>query len=500
MTQHPFKSFMQPLFASEGRDGLRTVQIPLMVFYLGFGFEWCWRYSFSNEIAGSIMLHSPLFPSIVWSSSNPMSIGFAAGMITGFLLRKRLSPLGRRRDFTVCAFGAAIGTLLFHFGLGVSNMALVAAAFFAVDFFGAFLCLMWWETFTILSIRMVSLLLASCLAIQTIGSVIHQHLSSITMPPLVPFLCLFISLVALAVLRRERYGKDTVSKPQRFKLGIAPQSSVSLFAISFIYALMFSIASNSFASTEELGPTVEFGSIAAMVILVFSALSPNGQTPLANLRLTAFPIFIVGFLLLVASGNDTTRLMALGFIHCGFYYFTILLIVITIYVASRSTLTATTAGSFLHSIIYLGVIAGSVSGSFALHLANFDSMTLSVFASICFLALFLAVFVGLELKGDGTVWGMLDKKTPSELQLALAQKRCKALADEYHLTNREVEVSVELAQGNTPTEIAEQFVVSVQTVRTHINNIYKKTDVHSNTELLSLIREYPTEELDIDGG
>ncbi len=54
--------------------------------------------------------------------------------------------------------------------------------------------------------------------------------------------------------------------------------------------------------------------------------------------------------------------------------------------------------------------------------------------------------------------------------------------DTESLTEREAEILAHLARGYHDKEIAEQLFVSVETVRTHIRNIYKKLHVHSRTE------------------
>jgi DNA-binding NarL/FixJ family response regulator len=55
----------------------------------------------------------------------------------------------------------------------------------------------------------------------------------------------------------------------------------------------------------------------------------------------------------------------------------------------------------------------------------------------------------------------------------------------YGLSNREKEVLNLLANGNNYQEIADQLFISVDTVRHHIKNIYKKLHVHSQSEAVA---------------
>jgi len=57
--------------------------------------------------------------------------------------------------------------------------------------------------------------------------------------------------------------------------------------------------------------------------------------------------------------------------------------------------------------------------------------------------------------------------------------------EDYSLTARENEILDQLAKGLRNKEIAEQLFVSVNTIRTHIYNIYEKLHVNSRIEALN---------------
>jgi len=56
---------------------------------------------------------------------------------------------------------------------------------------------------------------------------------------------------------------------------------------------------------------------------------------------------------------------------------------------------------------------------------------------------------------------------------------------EYNLSSREKEVLNSLAKGNNYKGIADELFISVDTVRHHIRNIYKKLHVHSRSEAVA---------------
>jgi len=67
--------------------------------------------------------------------------------------------------------------------------------------------------------------------------------------------------------------------------------------------------------------------------------------------------------------------------------------------------------------------------------------------------------------------------------------REKATTVVSSLSSREIEVLECLAHGLTRQEIADRFFLSPHTVRTHINNLLRKLDVHSTLAAVSIARQ-----------
>lgn len=61
--------------------------------------------------------------------------------------------------------------------------------------------------------------------------------------------------------------------------------------------------------------------------------------------------------------------------------------------------------------------------------------------------------------------------------------------DEYHLTKREHEILEFLIDGLSYKEIADKCFISVQTLNSHIKNIYGKLGVHSRAEASAKFRD-----------
>jgi DNA-binding NarL/FixJ family response regulator len=64
-------------------------------------------------------------------------------------------------------------------------------------------------------------------------------------------------------------------------------------------------------------------------------------------------------------------------------------------------------------------------------------------------------------------------------------KNGRSVDSQYNLSNREREVLQHLGEGSNYQEIANELFISVDTVRHHIRNIYKKLQVHSQSEAVA---------------
>ena len=80
-----------------------------------------------------------------------------------------------------------------------------------------------------------------------------------------------------------------------------------------------------------------------------------------------------------------------------------------------------------------------------------------------------------------------DKLNPDGSVRTPFRDRCSALASSCGLTPRETEILILFAKGRSAARIQEDLVISRGTVTTHLQHIYRKTNVHSKQELLDLI-------------
>jgi LuxR family maltose regulon positive regulatory protein len=93
--------------------------------------------------------------------------------------------------------------------------------------------------------------------------------------------------------------------------------------------------------------------------------------------------------------------------------------------------------------------------------------------------------------------GSLDPPVPApylrKLLAALERDSARAASPSARLperlSGREHEILQLVAAGKSNRRIATELFVSVGTVKTHINHLYRKLDVHSRTQALARARE-----------
>ncbi len=99
-------------------------------------------------------------------------------------------------------------------------------------------------------------------------------------------------------------------------------------------------------------------------------------------------------------------------------------------------------------------------------------------------------------RDDGGNEDKTARRPPNERGVGTALKtKAGLVADHYELTPRQAEVLICLSQGRNANYIADKFIISAHTAKSHIYNIYNKLGIHSQQELLDIVEaeEVPRE-------
>ena len=99
----------------------------------------------------------------------------------------------------------------------------------------------------------------------------------------------------------------------------------------------------------------------------------------------------------------------------------------------------------------------------------------------------LASYVTPGASGQAGVAQTAPAGTPTVAPVDPIAQACAVIAKKYALSEREGEVLDLLARGNTRMSIAEKLIISENTVRVHVKNIYAKLHIHSKQQLIDMV-------------
>ncbi len=231
------------------------------------------------------------------------------------------------------------------------------------------------------------------------------------------------------------------------------------------------------------------GMVAASLLLYFSLRKTDMGTAVIWNRVyrLVFPFATLAALLIPFTGGSGF-MPSLGFAESATYYFDMTMAVACFTVCKATGVSAPQV--FAHAFLArnVGFFIGDFVGMEIHENVPLTNEVFSVLGIAVFLLLCVVTFnIGGE-KYAKTAWGVVPKEDPKALFERQLCERCDALAEEFRLTGREREVLKLLAQNKRPKEISDELVVSVATVRTHVQGVYNKLDVHSHDELVRLVR------------
>lgn len=197
----------------------------------------------------------------------------------------------------------------------------------------------------------------------------------------------------------------------------------------------------------------------------------------------ALPLIAAGFLFLPL--HEPWNVIGTAVYQFGYQYFYIVLWALWPVLATRAGVpTGWMVGWGLLSI-QLGQFVGSIAASASLAFVTTDLDMAMLSAFIIFVVLIIALFAignGSASTGWGFVKPMEEADAASDFEKAGTR-----LARRCHLSPREIEVFFLLAKGRNRAFIREELVIGDETVKSHVKSIYRKTDVHSQQELIDLI-------------
>lgn len=215
----------------------------------------------------------------------------------------------------------------------------------------------------------------------------------------------------------------------------------------------------------------------------------------------SLPIMVAGFVA-IALFFDTHAAVSILLINAGYEFFDILTWVLFVDVSRRRNENALHIFGLGVAFMFAGMGVGTLAGKACDAMIASGDVQISVVAMLATLCLVVVAFMVLP---EGVVSQLSQtmrtsrKEKEAEEAPAVAtadagagrlEQHCACVARDYGLTPRESEVIVLLAYGRTLSIIARDLQIAKGTARTHIENIYRKLDVHKQQELIDLVETY----------
>lgn len=204
---------------------------------------------------------------------------------------------------------------------------------------------------------------------------------------------------------------------------------------------------------------------------------------LVTIGCIAGPIWSAGTIQVV---SDITETMLLVAADC----FTLFMYLLLFKLASRNYLSSISLIAFGGFAINLGVAIDALLWWLADHFVeSFIPSTVVIAMFFIAFILFNIIFLrnySFEKTADSLK--PIAKVMVADVRPSF-QEDCDLIAQAYHLTVREKDIMELLARGRNSRSIQDKLVVSRNTVKTHVRNIYGKMNVHSQQELIDLVEK-----------
>ncbi|MDO4443414.1 MAG: helix-turn-helix transcriptional regulator [Slackia sp.] len=291
----------------------------------------------------------------------------------------------------------------------------------------------------------------------------------------------------LSMLQSEAAPSELeIANPRSF---LAPTNALFACILVFSAASGYALTLNEVDNAPNSSPAEWMGTL-AVALLMMSRRKPGGEDMLFSLSAL---LVIAGFLAApLTFGTDDAGANAL--LRIGKNCFDVLVWMTVASIGKQNPFSLLIALGIANAARSIGTIAGAIAG----HTVNDFAPVAEPFAhtiTACALFAFVA-FLWLGFRNfsfERTIRGLEMPQTAQQNddREDVFDKRCFTIARDRGLTERETEIFLFMAHGRNVGFIEEHFVISRNTVKTHVKRIYKKLDVHSQQELIDLAESEP---------
>lgn len=437
-----------------------------------------------GDLIDSIFLPDPLYT---------LSLGANAATLLAFALswRKR-APLFKQQGASLAAMILmSVGTLLASqhvvllFGQPTALVETLAGVLTGVG--AAIFLLLWGEIFVALGVRgcLVYFAASSFLAaaVRIGASFLPGELVQITVSllPILEFVLyrVYVSAKRLTLSKANRCSNDPSPVP------------LNIIVLGLFFGFSFG-AMRGFISLSDHG---DLGTIRTIVSMAFVMVGCTLAYVVSVLRSSDFgnltyriaiPLVALGFLLLPLS--SVWSLVGTAVYRSGYEYVYIILWVLWVYCAQRPNTSSTWNIACGLASIQISKFVGFAISADAIAVLN-EAVDLSLVSSVSLFAIVVFSLYAKESHIQENSWEEVRPASVIEMEPPFAQGAYAPIVEKFGLSPRETEVFYLILRGRSRAHIAKELVVTEETVKSHIANIYQKAGVHTKQDLIDRVED-----------
>ena len=479
-----------------------------------------WAYLHSLTFLGTVLgTQAEVEPGSAWLVNSVCTL---AVFLAAFLLSRRLAPLMERKGIVVfVAVSLAAGVVLLLAGnLALRSPACNYAGNALVALGATPMIIMWGELYKYLNPKGEQLLVTLAAAALAVALYLMETLLPTALSVAVFAILPFASLGC--ILRSRDLLKES-SDTWRARAATKRKSPALFFVCIAVFSIPYNYLRNTGGLQDVLASPVAWPAVlsVAAVALVAIALAEYAAERRGVLLVPGFVLFLLSAAMLVhLLGDGGVALAVPSFLYTGYYLFLamVYLALGPIAAATDENPTRLFSGAMLANVA--GLLLGSAMGGmerwfgsqastlavlgvtyalFILGIMLLSNRSYSLFRVNCldeeeYSFEYLVPLVPLERVRLSVGTGRVEAAEGQGRSLfeAIAEQ-CEAASERYGLSAREKEVLVELVRGRTIASIAEDLVVSENTIKAHTKAVYRKLGVHTREELLQSVEEVGSE-------
>lgn len=289
---------------------------------------------------------------------------------------------------------------------------------------------------------------------------------------------------ALRIEQEQPHKVDVIS-PKAMVFGVDGRLLALILAFCCVFGLMY-VQQQIGPGSVGLAGAQPVGVRGACSLVFLVAYLTVFRDHVGVLFKTCFYVLVAGFVVMVIGlFVSTLRNLSGVMVSAGYCGFDILVWTMIAFHAYASPNQPAKTVAVAMTCEQVGILLGMFLGK-AFGLAELDPSATSI-VMIVLAMVALAVLVAYTEYGS-RMWSLLIETSLGRELPASEDGGVLALAEQFGLTKREKEVIALLLQGRSMGYIAEKTFVSENTIKSHVQHVYRKCGVHSKQELIDLVR------------